>query len=93
MKLLPVIITRPGGVVYYLVQPFGVDQPGQAIVLSAHATAEDAYDRLDAIAEAPQMNYSFACFEIYITDEHQQPVARPRVQRAADQHVRPDPRP
>ncbi len=65
---------------YYLVQPFGVDQPGQVIVLSAHATAEDAYDRLDAIAEAPQMNCSFACFEIYIVDEHQQRVARPRLQ-------------
>ena len=65
---------------YYLVQPFGVDQPGQAIVLSAHATAEDAYSRLDAIAEAPQMNCSLACFEIYIIDEHQQPIVRPRVQ-------------
>ncbi len=65
---------------YYLVQPFGVDQPEQAIVLSAHATAEDAYDKLDAIAEAPQMDCSFACFEIYIVDEHQQRVARPRLQ-------------
>ncbi len=79
MKLLPVII-RPGGVVYYLVQPFGVDQAGQAIVLSAHTTAEDAYDRLDAIAEAPQMDCSFVGFEIYIVDEHEQRVARPRVQ-------------
>ena len=78
---------------YYLVQPFGVDQPGQAIVLSTHATAEDAYDRLDALTEAPQMNYSFACFEIYIVDEHQQPVVRPQVQELRDQHVPPDPRP
>lgn len=78
---------------YYLVQPFGVDQSGQAIVLSAHATAEDAYDRLDAIAEAPQMNYSFACFEICIIDEHQQPVARPRVHELRDQHVLSGPRP
>ena len=78
---------------YYLVQPFGVDQPGQAIVLSTHATAEDAYDRLDALTEAPQMNCSFACFEIYIIDEHQQPVTRPQVQELRDQHVPPDPRP
>ncbi len=76
---------------YYLVQPFGVDQPGQAIVLSAHATAEDAYSRLDAIAEAPQMSCSLACFEIYIIDEHQQPIARPLVQ-LRDQHVPSDPR-
>ncbi len=65
---------------YYLVQPFGVDQAGQAIVLSAHATAEDAYDSLDGIAEAPQMNCSFGCLEVYVIDEHQQRVARPRVQ-------------
>ena len=78
---------------YYLVQPFGVDQPGQAIVLSVHATPEDAYDRLDAIAEAPQMNTSFACFEIYIIDEQRQPVARPRVRQLRDQHVPPGPRP
>ena len=65
---------------YYLVQPFGVDQTEQVIVLSEHATAEDAYDRLDSIAEAPEMHCSFACFEIYIMDEQQQRVARPRVQ-------------
>ena len=78
---------------YYLVQPFGVDQPGQAIVLSTHATAEDAYNRLDAIAEAPQMNCSLVCFEIYIIDEHQQPVARPGCSELRDQHVPLGPRP
>ena len=65
---------------YYLVQPFGVDQPEQVIVLSEHPTAEEAYDRLDAIAEAPvQVDFSFVCFEIYVIDENQQRVFRPRV--------------
>ena len=65
---------------YYLVQPFGVDQSEQVIVLSEHATAEEAYDRLDAIAEAPvQVDFSFVCFEIYVIDENHQRVFRPRV--------------
>ena len=65
---------------YYLVQPFGVDQPAQVIVLSQHPTAEDAYDRLDAIAKAPvEENCSCVFFEIYVIDEQQQRVTRPRV--------------
>ena len=65
---------------YYLVQPFGVEQAEQVIVLSEHPTAEEAYDRLDAIAEAPDHMTSFVCFELYVMDENQQRVARPRVQ-------------
>ncbi len=36
---------------YYLVQPWGRDRFRQATVKSIHDTVDDAYARLDAIAE------------------------------------------
>ena len=61
---------------YYVVQPFGVDQPRQVIVLSEHPTVEKAYDRLDLIAQALiDLQYPDR-LEIYVADEHHQRVAR-----------------
>ena len=39
---------------FYLVQPWGRDRYRQATVQSIHATVDDAYARLDAIAEKLQ---------------------------------------
>ncbi len=62
---------------YYLVQPFGVDQPRQVIVLSEHPTVEKAYDRLDLIARGlVDLHYSPHRYEIYVADERHQRVAR-----------------
>ena len=62
---------------YYVVQPFGVDQPRQVIVLSEHPTVEKAYDRLDLIARGlVDLQYSPDRFEIYVADEHHQRVPR-----------------
>ena len=41
---------------FYLVQPWGRDRYRQATVQSIHATVDDAYARLDAIAEKLQRN-------------------------------------
>ena len=62
---------------YYVVQPFGVDQPRQVIVLSEHPTVEKAHDRLDLIAQAlVDLQYPPDRLEIYVADEHHQRVAR-----------------
>ena len=61
---------------YYVVQPFGVDQPRQVIVLSEHPTVEKAYDRLDLIAQALIDLQCPDRLEIYVADEHHQRVAR-----------------
>ena len=62
---------------YYVVQPFGVDQPRQVIVLSEHPTVEEAYDRLDLIAQAlVDLQHPPDRLEIYVADEHHQRVAR-----------------
>ncbi len=55
---------------YCVVQPFGVDQPRQVIVLSEHPTVEEAYDRLDLIAQAlVDLQHPPDRLEIYVTDE------------------------
>ncbi len=61
---------------YYVVQPFGVDQPRQVIVLSEHPTVEKAYDRLDLIARGLVDLHPADRLEIYVADEHHQRVAR-----------------
>ncbi len=63
---------------YYVVQPFGVDQPRQVIVLSEHPTVEKAYNRLDLIARGlvDLLQYPPDLLEIYVADEHLQRVPR-----------------
>ena len=66
---------------FYLVQPWGRDRYQQATVTSTHDTVEDAYARLDAIAEKLQRDGAPPDYlELYVVDEQRQPVARPGVQ-------------
>ncbi len=66
---------------FYLVQPWGRDRYRQATVLSIHATVDDAYARLDAIAEKLQRDGTPSDFlELYVVDAQRQPVTRPGVQ-------------
>jgi hypothetical protein len=66
---------------YYLVQPWGRDKYRQATVKSIHETIDDAYDRLDWIAEKLERNGAPEGYlEIYVVDEDRQPVTRPGLQ-------------
>ena len=66
---------------FYLVQPWGRDRYRQASVTSIHATVEDAYARLDAIAEKLQRNGAPPDYlGLYVVDAGRQPVARRGVQ-------------
>ena len=60
---------------FYLVQPWGRDRYRQATVQSIHDTVEDAYARLDAIAEKLQRDGAPPDYlELYVVDEQRQPV-------------------
>ncbi len=60
---------------YYVVQTFGADQLRQVIVLSEHPTVEEAYDRLDLIAQALiDLQHPPDRLEIYVADEDHQRV-------------------
>ncbi len=66
---------------FYLVQPWGRDRYRQATVQSIHDTVEDAYARLDAIAEKLQRDGAPPDYlELYVVDEQRQPVTRPGAQ-------------
>ena len=53
----------------------------QATVQSIHDTVDDAYARLDAIAEKLQREGAPPDYlELYVVDEQRQPVTRPGVQ-------------
>ena len=66
---------------FYLVQPWGRDRYRQATVQSIHATVDDAYARLDAIAEKLQRDGAPPDYlELYVVDEQRQPVTRPEGQ-------------
>ena len=63
---------------FYVVQPWGRDRHRQATVASIHDTIDDAYARLDAIAAKLQRDGAPPDYlELYVVDEHRQPVARP----------------
>ena len=65
---------------FYLVQPWGRDRYRQATVQSIHDTVEDAYARLDAIAEKLQRDGAPPDYlELYVVDEQRQPVVWPGV--------------
>ena len=71
---------------FYLVQPWGRDRYHQATsqsttIQSIHDTVDDAYARMDAIAEKLQRDGAPPDYlELYVVDEQRQPVARPGVQ-------------
>ncbi len=66
---------------FYLVQPWGRDRYRQATVQSIHDTVDDAYARLDAIAEKLQRDGAPPDYlELYVMDDEREPVARPGVQ-------------
>ena len=66
---------------FYLVQPWGRDRYQQATVTSIHDTVDDAYARLDAIAEKLQCDGVPPDYlELYVVDKQRQPVTRPGVQ-------------
>ena len=66
---------------FYLVQPWGRDRYRQATVQSIHDTVDDAYARLDAIAEKLQRDGAPPDYlELYVVDADRQPVTRPGVQ-------------
>ena len=63
---------------FYLVQPWGRDRYRQASVTSIHGTVDDAYARLDAIAEKLERDGEPPDYlELYVVDAERQPVARP----------------
>ncbi len=60
---------------FYLVQPWGRDRYRQATVQSIHDTVDDAYARLDAIAEKLQRDGAPPDYlELYVVDAERQPV-------------------
>ncbi len=60
---------------FYLVQPWGRDRYRQATVQSIHDTVDDAYARLDAIAEKLQRDgVPPDTLELYVVDAERQPV-------------------
>ncbi len=62
---------------YSIVQPWGRDRYRQATVQSVHDTVDDAYARLDAIAEKLQRDGAPRDYlELYVVDEQRQPVRR-----------------
>ena len=66
---------------FYIVQPWGRDRPHQPTIQSIHDTVDDAYARLDAIAEKLQRDGAPADYlELYVVDDQRQPVTRPGVQ-------------
>ncbi len=66
---------------YHIVQTWGSDSYRHATVLSTHDTVDDAYARLDEIAETLQRDGAPPDYlELYVVDEQRQPVARPGVQ-------------
>ena len=66
---------------YSIVQPWGRDRYRQATVQSIHDTVDDAYVRLDAIAEKLRRDGAPRDYlELYGVDAERQPVARPGVQ-------------
>jgi len=66
---------------FYLVQPWGRHRYRQATIQSIHDTVDDAYARLDAIAEKLRRDGAPPDYlELYVVDEQRQPVTRPRVQ-------------
>ena len=66
---------------YYLVQPWGRDRYRQATVTSIHDTVDDAYAKLDAIAEQLERDGAPSDYlELFVVDAERQPVPRPGVQ-------------
>ena len=66
---------------YLIVQPWGRDRYRQATATSIHDAVEDAYARLDAIAEKLQHDGAPPDYlELYVVDAERQPVTRPGVQ-------------
>ena len=67
-------------VTYYLVRSWGRDRYQQATATSVHDTIDDAYARLDAVAETLQRHGgSPDRLDLHVEDAEHRPVMRPAV--------------